>query len=179
MTSEPVLGWAILGIVALHRVVEVFVDAGNTRRLLAQGGTLVRDDGFGAMVTFHVLWFAGLLAERVVLGARIPAANLALPLVGALLVVEALRVWVLGTLGRRFTVRVVVVPGERPVTRGPYRFTRHPNYLVVVAEVLLVPLLLGCWRTALVGSLAARCRCSWRRIRREEAAWARLAPARP
>jgi len=178
VTSEPVLGWVILAILALHRVAEVFVDAANTRRLEARGGVLVRDDGFGAMLAFHVMWFAGLLAERAVLGARIPSANLALPLVGALLVVEALRAWVLGTLGRRFTVRVVVVPGERPITRGPYRFTRHPGYVVVVAEVLLVPLLLGCWRTALVGSLL-HAPVLGRRVRREEAAWARLAPARP
>jgi methyltransferase len=175
--TEPALGYAIVALVAAQRLAEVVVDAANTRRLEARGGVLVRDDGFRAMFVFHALWFVALVAERHFLDARVPSANVALPLVGALAVVESVRAWVLATLGRRFTIRVVVVPGERPIADGPYRLVRHPNYLVVAAELLIVPLWVGCWRTAIVGSLA-HVPVIWNRIRREEAAWARIGDAR-
>jgi methyltransferase len=100
--------------------------------------------------------------------------GLALPLLFAFLAVEALRAWTLATLGRRWTIRVVVLPGETPVARGPYRFLRHPNYVVVALEAVLLPLWLGCfWTlglTALPHALALE-----RRIRREEQAWRSLA----
>jgi methyltransferase len=177
MPSEPLVGWAIVSIVALERLAEVVVDRVNTRRLVARGGVLVREDGFRAMLAFHALWFAALAAERLLLGARMPSPDLALAVVGGLVVVECARAWVLATLGRRFTIRVVVLPGEHPITHGPYRYVRHPNYLVVVAELLLVPLLVGCWRTAIAGSLA-HLPVIRNRIRREDASWARIgAPA--
>ncbi len=102
-----------------------------------------------------------------------PSPDVALALVGGLVVVECARAWVLATLGGRFTIRVVVLPGERPIKRGAYRFVRHPNYLVVVAELLLVPLLVGCWRTAIAGSLL-HLPVIRNRVRREDASWASI-----
>jgi methyltransferase len=67
--------------------------------------------------------------------------------------VECGRIWVLHTLGRRWTTRIIVVPGETLVARGPYRFIRHPNYAVVVAEIALLPLVFGLWRVAIIFSL--------------------------
>jgi len=64
--------------------------------------------------------------------------------------VECARIWVLQTLGRRWTTRIIVVPGEQLVAKGPYRFLNHPNYAVVVAEIALLPLVFGLWRVALV-----------------------------
>jgi methyltransferase len=63
------------------------------------------------------------------------------------------RFWVLISLGRRWTIRVIVVPGERLVARGPYRFLRHPNYAVVTGEIAVVPLALGLHVYALVFSI--------------------------
>jgi methyltransferase len=67
--------------------------------------------------------------------------------------VELARLWVLQTLGRRWTTRIIVVPDETLVRRGPYRYLDHPNYAVVVAEIALLPLVFGLWRTALVFTL--------------------------
>ena len=69
------------------------------------------------------------------------------------IVAQVARFWVLLTLGRRWTIRIIVVPGERLVARGPYRFLRHPNYAVVTAEIALVPLALGLPIYALVFSI--------------------------
>ena len=82
-----------------------------------------------------------------------PGRPINLVLLGAFVAVEAARLWVLRTLGPRWTTRIIVVPGEQLVARGPYRFVDHPNYLVVVAEIALLPLVFGLWRVALLFSL--------------------------
>ncbi len=66
---------------------------------------------------------------------------------------QALRWWAIATLGERWSTRILVVPGEPPVIRGPYRWLRHPNYLAVILEMALVPLAWGAWRIAVVFSL--------------------------
>ena len=73
-----------------------------------------------------------------------------LPLAGLFLGLEALRVWVLMSLGPRWTTRIIILPGAPLVRRGPYRFFPHPNYAVVCAELLLLPLVFGLWQYALV-----------------------------
>lgn len=171
--GEPLFGWAVLVVLVLQRVAELFWAHANTARLLARGGVLCERDGMAGLVVVHVGWFAAIGAERVFLGARMPAAT-AVPLLVVLACVEGLRAWMLATLGRRWTVRVVVLPGERPVNRGPYRFLRHPNYLVLTLELLLVPLWLGAWRTALAVLLPH----AWAlrtRLRAEERAWREVA----
>jgi methyltransferase len=171
--AEPVLGHAIVAAVALQRLSEVAIDRRNRRALAARGGVLVEHDATAALVAFHLCWFAGLVAERTLLGARMPSLGACLALGAALALVVAARAWVFATLGRRWTMRVVVVPGETPVRRGPYRFVAHPNYLVVCAEVLLVALLVGAVWTAVLGSVANAVVLSLR-VQREEAAWRAL-----
>lgn len=174
--TEPSLGHAILLAVALQRLLELSWASANARRLVARGGVLVPGDGTPGLVALHAGWLAGILAERTWLSARMPDA-LAWPVFLALVGVEALRAWTLSTLGRRWTIRVVVVPGEEPVARGPYRFLRHPNYVVVALEVALIPVWLGAWRTAALFALPHAIGLAYR-IRREEAAWRETA-ARP
>jgi methyltransferase len=171
--SEPFLGYAIVALVALQRAAELAWAASNASRLLARGGHRVPKEGSAGLILVHVLWLLAMAAERAGLGARIPAGwGWALGVAVAL--VEVLRAWTLGTLGRRWTIRVVVVPGEEPVARGPYRFLRHPNYVVVTLELLLIPLLVGAWRTALAVVIPHAITLAYR-IRREEDAWRALA----
>ncbi len=175
--TEPLLGNALLLLVSLQRGLEMLWARANTRRLLAAGAHAVPNDGFVGLVVVHVAWLAGMTVERLAFAARMPSLPVALALGGALLATEALRAWTLGTLGRRWTIRVVVLDGETPVPRGPYRFLAHPNYVVVTLEMLLVPCLLGTWWTA-AGVVAPHAITLARRIRREEAAWREQA-ARP
>src|SRR5690606_20088172 len=96
------------------------------------------------------------------------------------LALQPLRLWVLGTLGRRWMTRILVLPGERPIARGPYRWLRHPNYLVVALEIPLLALALGApWAALVLGTLNLA--MLGVRIRAEEAAWAGLetSPMRP
>jgi methyltransferase len=84
------------------------------------------------------------------------------------------RVWVLTSLGRYWTTRVITVPGRPLVKRGPFRLVRHPNYMIVEAELIVVPLIVGAWELAIVFGIANALVLAWR-IRVEETA---LSPRR-
>lgn len=156
---------AVWGFLVWQRVAEVARARRHTRKLLAQGGREFASGHYPVMVLIHTLWFAGWLAESWTFGVSWHPLWLAPALLG-----QFLRVWAQSTLGPRWTTRVIVVAGEQPVRRGPFRFLRHPNYVGVVLELFAFPLLFGSWRTALLASLANAALLKWR-IRCEEKAW--------
>ena len=112
------------------------------------------------MILFHAAWLAGLW----LLAYDRPVEPVFLAL---FVVLQIARFWVLATLGRRWTIRVIVVPGERLVARGPYRFLRHPNYAVVTGEIAVVPLALGLPAYALVFSILNAGDAGYSHYRRE------------
>lgn len=130
----------------LSRLIELPFARANTRRLIAAGGHEVAAGHYPLIVLLHAAWLATLwwLAPR---------QPVDLPLLGLFAIVELGRIWVLRTLGQRWTTRIIVMPSETLVSRGPYRYLNHPNYAVVIAEIALLPLVFGLWRTALVFSL--------------------------
>ena len=65
-----------------------------------------------------------------------------------------LRYWAIWTLGQRWNTRIIVIPGAAPVTGGPYRYLRHPNYLAVMIEIAAIPLIRANWYTAIGFSIA-------------------------
>lgn len=137
---------ALLAFVTVQRLVELPIAAANTRRLLAAGGHEVAPGHYPLIVAMHASWL-------VTLWWLAPSRSIDLLFLALFVLVEAGRVWVLRTLGPRWTTRIIVVPGELLVTRGPYRFVDHPNYLVVIAEIAILPLVFGLWQVALLFSL--------------------------
>jgi methyltransferase len=152
----------ILGLVTVQRLSELVVARRNTHALLANGGVERGASHYPLMVALHATWLAGLWW----LGWDRPA-NLAW--VGVYAVLEILRLWVLLSIGRRWTTRIIVVPGETLVRKGPYRFIPHPNYAVVAAEIAVLPLVFGLVEFAVVFSLL-NAAMLWLRIRAEGAA---------
>lgn len=152
----------ILGLVTAQRLGELVVARRNTQRLLAAGGVERGADHYPLIVGLHAAWLAGLW---LLTWDRPP--NLAW--VAAYGVLEVLRVWVLVSIGRRWTTRIIVVPGETLVRKGPYRLIRHPNYAVVVGEIAVLPLVFGLTAYAVVFSLL-NASLLWLRIHAEEKA---------
>lgn len=143
---------SFLALVAAERVFELWLSQRNAARALARGGI---ESGRGHLALMRAL-HAGFLAScalEVIWLARPFDLRLALPMLALALAAQALRYWAIATLGPRWNVRVIVVPGEPVVTTGPYRWLRHPNYLAVVIEGLAIPLLHGAWLTALTFSV--------------------------
>jgi methyltransferase len=137
---------------ACERVFELWLSARNASRQLARGAQEFGQGHYRVMAVFHLLFLVSCLAEMLILHPR--------PLLGLTIVslagaggAQALRYWAVSTLGEHWNTRVIVRPGDSPVTAGPYRFVRHPNYVAVALELVAVPLVHDCWRTALVFSL--------------------------
>ena len=137
---------ALLAFVTLQRLVELPLAHANTKRLLAVGGYEVGAAHYLLIVAVHTAWLLTLWWLA-------PGRTIDIPFLLLFLLIEAGRVWVLRTLGSRWTTRIIVVPGEALVERGPYRFVRHPNYLVVIGEIAVLPLVFGLWDVAIIFSL--------------------------
>lgn len=139
-------GAPVLVYLTVQRLGELWWATQNERRLFKAGGIEYGRSHLFLMVLLHAAWMAGLWGLGYDRSVQ--------PVFFALFVVAQIaRFWVLFTLGRRWTIRIIVVPGEQLVARGPYRLLRHPNYAVVTAEIALVPLALGLPLYALIFSL--------------------------
>jgi methyltransferase len=125
----------ILALVTLQRLGELVLARHNTRALLARGGLEIGARHYPLIVAVHAAWLIALW----MFGRDQEVDLLALAL---FIVLQGLRVWVLVTLGARWTTRIIVLPGEKLVAAGPYRYLSHPNYVVVAAEIAVLPLAL-------------------------------------
>jgi methyltransferase len=141
-------GWGavLLGYLMLQRLVELWWAKQNAARLFAAGGIEYGRSHLALIVLLHAAWMAGMWA--LAYDRAVSAVYLA-PFV----VLQIARFWVLVTLGRRWTIRIIIIPGEQLIARGPYRWLRHPNYAVVAGEIAVVPLALGLPIYALVFSI--------------------------
>ncbi len=158
---------ALLGFVTLERAVELPLARRNTRALFARGAYEAGAAHYPAIVALHVLWLAALW----IFGWNRP---LSLGFVAVFAALEIGRFWVLRTLGARWTTRIIVLPNAAPIVTGPYRFVRHPNYLIVALEMPCVPLALGLGWAAVLFGCANLALLAWR-IRCEDRAYAALA----
>ncbi|MEX2451206.1 MAG: isoprenylcysteine carboxylmethyltransferase family protein [Rhodospirillales bacterium] len=136
-----------VALVAAQRLIEAAYGARNARRLKAEGGVEVGAGHYPLFVALHGAW----LLAIVLLVA--PSEPIRWPALFGYLALQPLRFWVMATLGRYWTTRIITVPGAPVVARGPYRFCNHPNYAIVVGEVALLPLAFGAIAIAFVFSV--------------------------
>jgi methyltransferase len=158
--------------VALQRLLELWLSRRNARILRARGAVERGQGHYPLIVAMHAMWLLSTLVEGSLRGPDLPAVW-PVPL-ALFLLVQPLRYWAILTLGECWNTRILVVPGAKPVRRGPYRYFRHPNYVVVVVEILSFPLIFGAWITALVFSVLNAILLSVR-IREENRTLAELA----
>ena len=133
----------ILVLVTLQRLGELVIARANTRKLLGRGAIEVGANHYPLVVLVHAAWLIALW-----IWGRDQDVNLVA--LAAFAVLQGLRLWVLATLGSRWTTRIIVLPGEPLVASGPYRYLSHPNYAVVAGEIALLPLALHLPLLALV-----------------------------
>ena len=157
-----ILSILILAFVTLQRLGELVLARRNTHRLLDRGGFEVGRAHYPYIVALHTAWLGGLWY----LGWDEPA-NLAW--LAVYVVLQVLRFWTLASLGDRWTTRIIVLPGEPLVRRGPYRWLPHPNYVVVAGEIAVLPLVFDQLQYAVVFSVL-NAAVLWVRIRAESAA---------
>ena len=162
-----VLHWT-LGLVLLQRLVELVWARRNTDRLRRLGGVEADAEGYPYFVLLHAGWLVSLALF-------VPAATPPIwPLLGLFALLQLARLWVISSLGPYWTTRIVTLPGEPLVQSGPFRWFRHPNYLLVIAEIAVLPLAFGAVPIA-VSFSAVNLMLILRRVRIEESV---LAPRR-
>jgi methyltransferase len=156
----------LVAVLMAQRLAELGLAQWNTPRLRAAGGVEFGAAHYPLMVALHASWLLGLWMFGH--GRSVDPIWLAV-----FIALQAARVWVIASLGRRWTTRVIVMPGAAPIARGPYRWLRHPNYAIVVAEIAVVPLALGLPLFALVFSIANGAMLAYRiRVENQALGWA-------
>jgi methyltransferase len=133
---------AILAALVAERIFELWLSSRNARLAFARGGIELGRGQYRIIVAFHALFIAACAAGAMRYATAAPPALSTLALAGEA-VAQALRYWSVATLGQKWNTRVIVTPGEAPVTGGPYRYIRHPNYAAVALEIVCVPLIRG------------------------------------
>lgn len=136
----------ILALVTLQRLGELWLSKRNTARLLSQGASEHAAGHYPLIVAVHVGWLAALWWLA-------PAQPIDAFWLGLFVLIEIARIWVIASLGARWTTRIIVLPDVQLVRKGPFRLTNHPNYWVVAGEIAVLPLVFGLWKTALVFTL--------------------------
>jgi methyltransferase len=172
--DSRVLYIGLVALVAVLRLVELAISRRHIAKLRARGAVEVGAEHYPWMVAVHTAFLVACPLEVWFLS-RPVIPLVALGSLVLLLLAAALRYWVIATLGDRWSTRVVVVPGEPPVTTGPFRWIRHPNYLAVVVEFAALPMVHTAWSSALLFSVA-NALVLRRRIQVEERALATTHP---
>ena len=140
---------AFIAFLLLQRGAELLVARRNTRRLLAQGAIEHGAGHYPLIVAMHAAWLAAIC----IWGWSNPVHP---EWLAAFVVLQGLRVWVLASLGPRWTTRIIVLDAPL-VARGPYRWMSHPNYAVVIAEIIVAPMVLGLWGVAALFTILNAC----------------------
>lgn len=144
--SHTVAAILILGLVTVQRLAELWLAERNRRRLLDRGAVEHGAGHYALIIAVHAGWLAALWWWA-------PGRPISVPLLAVFAALQAARTWIIATLGERWTTRIIVLADAPLVNRGPYRFVDHPNYIVVVLEIAVLPLVFGLWQIAVIFSL--------------------------
>lgn len=164
-----------LTLIILQRLSELLLAKRNEKTVRSEGAVEYDAPGYKVIVLMHTAFLVSFAAEYFLLGRSL--SPYWLPLVCVFVLAQLLRYWAIRSLGKFWNTRILIVPGERLVTTGPYKYLRHPNYVSVVIEIAVIPLIFSCYITAAVFTalniLALR-----RRIRIEKSALSSLQSTR-
>lgn len=143
--------WLFLALLVIQRICELLLAKRNERTVRKEGAIEYDRSGYKVIVAMHAAFFISLVSEysllEKTLNDRWPA------LIAVFLLAQALRYWSIGILGKYWNTKVLVVPVAGAVTKGPYRYFKHPNYLAVVIEIAVIPLIFSCYITSALFSV--------------------------
>src|SRR5207248_8779746 len=153
MDLSVIVFLSLLFAVALLRLVELRISKQHQKEMAARGATKIDEPRFRWMVLLHTAVLLGAALEVVLL--RRPFIPwMAAPMLAVFLAANAVRWWVIRSLGEHWNVQVVDSTRLGVVTSGPFRYVRHPNYAAVFTELLALPLIHTAWITAFAGAIA-------------------------
>ncbi len=163
--------WLFIAFVILQRLAELIIAKRNEKRMLAKGAVEFDRDGYKFIVLMHTLFFLSLLSEKIYFNRGIN--DYWIILIILFFLAQALRYWAIISLGEFWNTRIIVLKGSELIKKGPYRFLSHPNYMAVITEIAVIPLIFSCYITAIVFSVLNLFAIT-RRIKIEDAALKKL-----
>lgn len=141
----------VLSIVILQRLVELVIAKRNEKWMKDQGAFEAGASHYPLMVGMHILFFIVFIIEVSFFDRQLsPIWQI---LLAIFLLAQLLRVWCLASLGKFWNTKIIVLPDADVIRRGPYKWIRHPNYVIVATEILVLPLLFGAFLTAVLFSI--------------------------
>ncbi|EIT86515.1 isoprenylcysteine carboxyl methyltransferase [Fictibacillus macauensis ZFHKF-1] len=141
----------IFSIILAERLIELLVAKRNEKKMLRSGGYEVGRGHYRYMVLLHSCFLGSLILEVVGYGAKPPQWTWVL--LGLFFTLQAGRIWCISSLGVYWNTKIMILPGAHVIEKGPYRWLRHPNYVIVSLEIVCIPLIFGAYVTALVFSV--------------------------
>jgi methyltransferase len=157
----------IITLFILQRLVELYISKRNERWLLAQGAVEYGKAQYPFMLLLHTGFIVFLITEYYIF----PVKYFAVEFLIAFIMLLLLKVWVIGSLGHYWNTKIYRIPGSVPVASGPYKYFKHPNYMIVISEVFIFPLIFHLFYTAIIFSLLNAVMLNFR-IKEENKVWA-------
>jgi methyltransferase len=137
--------------IIIQRLLELGIARRNLKFALANGGKEYAPEHYKWIVLLHVSWIVFMLLEGILRGSSL--SNLWWLWFGIFMLAQIGRYWAITSLGKYWNTRIIIFPGGNLVAKGPYKYLKHPNYMVVALELFVAPMIFGCWITAIVASL--------------------------
>ena len=141
----------VVGFIIIQRIVELLVARNNEKWIKSKGGYEVGANHYPYMVAIHIGFFISLIIEFMVFAQTV--SRFWVLLFALFISLQIMRAWVIASLGRFWNTKILVLPGAHVVKKGPFHFIRHPNYVVVTSEIIVIPLMFEAYFTAIVFTL--------------------------
>lgn len=152
MTASTSLFAIVIALVVVQRLIELVIAKRNEVWLRSQGAVEYGASHYKFIVLLHTAWFVSMIVEYS-FNDVIEIQTSTAVLLCVFLVLQVLRAWVLTSLGKYWNTKILVVPNARLVMKGPYRFVKHPNYVIVILELIVLPLAFNLIITAALFSM--------------------------
>jgi methyltransferase len=143
--------WIFLTFLLVQRVSELLLAKRNERVARVKGAVEYDEKGYKVIVLMHIFFFISLISEYILLARTL--SNFWVPLLILFIIAQILRYWAISTLGYYWNTKILVTPNTSPIRTGPYKYLNHPNYLSVILEIAVIPLIFSCYITSMIFTL--------------------------
>ncbi|HMS63937.1 MAG TPA: isoprenylcysteine carboxylmethyltransferase family protein [Ignavibacteria bacterium] len=142
--------YIVITFVVIQRLIELSIAKKNEKWMLSQGAVETGKEHYKFIVILHTLFIISMIVEYNLKSRYIELNFINYLFLVFFIILQAGRVWVISSLGKYWNTRILRIPGSELIRTGPYRFFRHPNYIIVICEIFTVPLIFNLYYTAAI-----------------------------
>ncbi|GAB3805158.1 isoprenylcysteine carboxyl methyltransferase family protein [Virgibacillus kimchii] len=144
----PLILWILFLLIIIQRLIELKIAGRNEKWMKEKGAIEIGKEHYKWFILIHSLFFFSILIEIIL--RNVSAVQLNYVLFILFLLTQVVRIWCISSLGKFWNTKIIVLPGYPLVKKGPYKYVKHPNYIIVGVELFIIPLLFGAYVTAVI-----------------------------